>query len=251
MINIKELIGYPKFEDIRSALFIQPHPDDNEIGAGGTMAKLVKMGIPVYGLTVTEGRGGSNVYAPEKLAEIRKIEAANAMDILGVINLGCLGYHDANPIVHEELVRKLVEVIRNVKPNAIFTVDARLPNEMHPVHLQVGKAVEEAFMRCGQAYYPFDENYKHDNAHSVDIIGFYFTSDENTIVDITEVYEAKKKAIMAHASQIDDKTIELYDLLFRTVSGDQNGKIVERLKLLSSLHTHCFFVPDFLKNQLK
>ena len=92
MVNIKELLGYPKFEDIRSALFIQPHPDDNEIGAGGTMAKLVKMGIPVYGLTVTEGRGGSNIYAPEKLAEIRKIEAANAMDILGVINLGCLKY---------------------------------------------------------------------------------------------------------------------------------------------------------------
>ena len=28
-------IAYPKLEDIQSALFIQPHPDDNEIGAGG------------------------------------------------------------------------------------------------------------------------------------------------------------------------------------------------------------------------
>ena len=29
-------IAYPKLEDIQSALFIQPHPDDNEIGAGGS-----------------------------------------------------------------------------------------------------------------------------------------------------------------------------------------------------------------------
>lgn len=250
-MDIKEIIGYPKLEDIHSALFIQPHPDDNEIGAGGTMAKLVSMGVPVWGLTVTEGRGGSNIYTPEKLAEIRKIEASNAMDILGVVNLGCLGYHDNNPIVHEDLVKKIVEVIRTVKPDAIFTVDARLPNEMHPVHLQVGKAVEEAFMRASQVYYPFEDHCKHDNAHTVKTIGFYFTNDENTIVDITDVYDLKKKAIMAHASQIDEKTMALYDTLFRAISGDQNGKIVERIKLLSSIHTHCFFVPEFLKDQLK
>ena len=40
-------IAYPKLEDIQSALFIQPHPDDNEIGAGGTMAYLTHRGIPV------------------------------------------------------------------------------------------------------------------------------------------------------------------------------------------------------------
>ena len=32
------MIDYPKMDDIKTALFIQPHPDDNEIGAGGTMA---------------------------------------------------------------------------------------------------------------------------------------------------------------------------------------------------------------------
>lgn len=246
-----EIIKYPQLEDIQSALFIQPHPDDNEIGAGGTMATLVKKGIPVYGLTVTEGRGGSNVYTPEKLAEIRKIEAANAMDTLGVVNLGCLGYHDNNPIIHEELVKKIVEVIRTVKPNAIFTVDAHLPNEMHPVHLQVGKAVEEAFMRSGQAFYPFEDHCKHDNAHNVEIIGFYFTEDENTIVDITDVYDLKKTAILAHSSQVDETTIDLYDQLFKMTSSNYEGRIIERLKLLYSFHTHCFAMPSFIKSKLK
>lgn len=246
-----ELVRYPKIEDIHSALFIQPHPDDNEIGAGGTMAKLTQMGIPVYGLTVTEGRGGSNIYSPKELSEIRKVEADNAMKTTGTINLGCLGYHDSNPIIHEKLVKEIVEVIRNVKPDAIFTVDAQLKNEMHPVHLQVGKAVEEAFMRSGQAFYPFDEDCKHENAFSAKIIGFYFTDDDNTVVDITDVYEIKKKAILAHKSQVDEATMALYDQLFQAISADQNGKIVERLKLLNSIHTHCFAIPSFLKEQIK
>ena len=140
-------IAYPKLEDIQSALFIQPHPDDNEIGAGGTMAYLTHRGIPVYGLTVTEGRGGSKTIEPEELGKIRKIEAQNAMDVLGVVNLGCLGYHDNRPIIHETLVKELVRIIREVKPQAIFTVDPQLPDEMHPVHIQVGRAVQEAYMR--------------------------------------------------------------------------------------------------------
>lgn len=251
MADITTLIRYPVFEDIRSALFIQPHPDDNEIGAGGTIAKLVKKGIPVYGLTVTEGRGGSQIYSPEKLAEMRKIEAANAMDILGIVNLGCLGYHDNHPIVHDELVKKLVSIIRTVQPNAILTVDAHLKNEIHPVHLAVGKAVEEAFMRCGQAYYPFEDHCLHDNFHQVDILGFYFTDDENTIVDITDVYEIKKRAIMAHATQVDEKTMAMYDALFHLSSEDHSPAIVERLKLLSSVHTHCFALPEFLRAKLK
>lgn len=245
------IIEYPQIKDIHCALFIQPHPDDNEIGAGGTMAVLVQKGIPVYGLTVTEGRGGSQIYAPEELAEIRKKEAAEAMKTLGVINLGCLGYHDSNPIIHEKLVEEIVTIIRQIRPDAIFTVDAHLPNEMHPVHLQVGKAVEEAFMRAGQTYYPFHENKRHEDAYAPAIIGFYFTQDENTIVDVTEVYELKKQAIMAHQSQIDQATMQLYDQIFQAVSLDHPGKIVERLKLLKSIHTHCFFLPEFLKKQIK
>ena len=71
MDEILKAIAYHTLDDIKSALFIQPHPDDNEIGAGGTMIKLVQKGIPVYGLTVTEGRGGSYVYSPEELSKIQ------------------------------------------------------------------------------------------------------------------------------------------------------------------------------------
>lgn len=249
MDNMLKAIQYPTLDDIQSVLFIQPHPDDNEIGAGGTMIRLVKKGIPVYGLTVTEGRGGSNVYAPSELAKIRQREADEAMKITGAINLGCLGYHDQNPIVHEKLVKDLVKIIREVKPDAIISVDDKLENELHPVHLAVGKAVKEAFFRSGQAFYPFEDGYKHEDVHKCRIIGFYFTEDDNTIVDISDVYDQKRKAILVHKSQVDEQLMSMYDGLFKLISADHPGKIVERLKLLYDIHTHCFTVPAFLKDK--
>ena len=251
MNELLKAIAYPTIDDIKSALFIQPHPDDNEIGAGGTMIKLVQKGIPVYGLTVTEGRGGSNIYTPEELAEIRKIEADESMKITGVKNLGCLGYHDNNPIIHKKLVEDLVKVIREIKPDAIFTIDDKLENELHPVHLAVGKAVREAFFRSGQTYYPFEDGIKHEDSHTCRIIGFYFTEDENTIVDITDVYPQKRQAILAHKSQVNEKLMTMYDGLFTLLSSDHPNKMVERLKLLYEIHTHCFTIPKFLKDKIK
>lgn len=251
MDKLLNAIKYPTIDDIQSALFIQPHPDDNEIGAGGTMIKLVQKGIPVYGLTVTEGRGGSDIYSPEELSKIRMIEADESMKITGVKNLGCLGYHDGNPIVHKKLVEDLVQVIREIKPDAIFTVDDKLENELHPVHLEVGKAVKEAFFRSGQTYFPFEDGIKHENKHKCRIIGFYFTEDENNIIDITDVYPKKRQAILAHKSQVNEQLMAMYDGLFSMLSADHPGKMVERIKLLYEIHTHCFTVPKFLKDKIK
>ena len=236
------MIAYPKLEDIKSALFIQPHPDDNEIGAGGTMALLVKKGIPVYGLTVTEGRGGSSYYSPEQLGEIRKREAQEAMDVLGVKNLGTLGYHNGNPIIHERLVEELVKVIRDIKPYAIFTVDPNLENEMHPVHIAVGKAVQEAYMRSGQVYYPFSENQRHKDAYQVPVIGYYFTLNDNTVVNIEDTYDLKIKAIKKHESQVNEVFLEQLEAMYAIISQTTEYKYAEKLKLLKNIHTHAFAI---------
>lgn len=245
-----KMIAYPTLDDIKSALFIQPHPDDNEIAAGGTMITLVNKGIPVYGLTVTEGRGGSDVYTPEELAQVRMVEADEAMKATGTINLGCLGYHNNNPIVHEKLVKDLVKVIREIKPDAIFSVDDKLEDEMHPVHLQVGRAVKEAFFRAGQSTYPFEDNCIHEDKHSCRIIGLYFTSRDNTIVDITDVYPQKRKAILCHKSQIDENLMSLFDLQ-ASLLAEHPDKKAERLRLLYSVHTHGFTIPNSIMEKIK
>lgn len=59
---------------MKRALFIQPHHDDNEFGAGATIAKLASEGVDVHYLTVTDGGSGSNdkSLSTKKLIEIRK-----------------------------------------------------------------------------------------------------------------------------------------------------------------------------------
>ena len=55
----------PEIEKCERFLFIGPHPDDIEIGAGATAAKLAAMGKAVCFLVCTDGRYGSETVPPE------------------------------------------------------------------------------------------------------------------------------------------------------------------------------------------
>ena len=50
------LCSPPDLSKAKRVLFVQPHPDDNQIGAGGTIAWLRSLGVEVYELTVTDDR---------------------------------------------------------------------------------------------------------------------------------------------------------------------------------------------------
>lgn len=237
------MIQTPKFTDITSCLFVQPHPDDNEIGAGGLMCKLADMGIPVYSLTVTRGDGGSDIYAPDELAAIRQQEAQKASDILGVTYLGDLGFSNSHPGTVAEICEKIVEVMRKYKVQTIISVDPDLPNECHPVHLRVGRAVMEAFMRVNQPYYPFHSQKRHDDAYTAEILGHYFTDSDNEIIDITQQFERKMQAIRAHESQVDERFFQSLVLYNEVIAKTSPYRYAERIKLLGQVHTHCFAFP--------
>ena len=55
---IKNAAPLPRLEDMNTVLFVGPHPDDIEIGAGATAAKLASMGKKVCFLICTDGRYG-------------------------------------------------------------------------------------------------------------------------------------------------------------------------------------------------
>lgn len=78
----------PKIEKYHRFLFVGPHPDDIEIGAGATAAKLVDMGKEVRFLVCIDGRFGT-ANAPEgvdsdRLIALRQQEAKNSASKLGV-----------------------------------------------------------------------------------------------------------------------------------------------------------------------
>lgn len=130
-------IDIPSLDKIKRALFIQPHPDDNEIGAGATVAKLTSGGAEVHYLTVTDGGSGCNdiSLSTREVIETRKREQEEAGRLLGVNNFHWLDFLDGHLYDNEELREKLVRVIREVSPDIIFTVDPWLYYETHLDHI--------------------------------------------------------------------------------------------------------------------
>lgn len=240
-----KLIDIPNLYEMRHALFIQPHPDDNEIGAGGTIAVLRKHGVKVYGLTITKGEGGSSdpKLSPHDIAEQREKEANKAMACLDVQNLGNLGYHELTMLDHERLVKQLVLLFRELQIDAIFSVDPELKNELHPTHIQVARAVSEAFQRCSVVHYPLDYQ-QHPKVYSPKLLGYYFTGKANVMVNITDVMERKIAAVQAHESQIDAALLANIYQMAQTNAMGYDFPYAEPLRLLSPAQTHAFAVPE-------
>ena len=97
-IALKLAAPLPGLENYKRYLFIGPHPDDIEIGAGATAAKLIKEGKEVCFLICTDGRFGT-VNAPEgltsdALAALREKEALASAAMLGVQDVRFLRFCD-------------------------------------------------------------------------------------------------------------------------------------------------------------
>ncbi|HOO26063.1 MAG TPA: PIG-L family deacetylase, partial [Clostridiales bacterium] len=88
---LDKLLAPPKIENIKRVLFIQPHPDDNQIAAGGTIAAMVSRGVEVFELTVLDDRYLDLTYKGEGLT-VRQKEALAAQELLGMKNAGFLDF---------------------------------------------------------------------------------------------------------------------------------------------------------------
>ena len=105
----------PKIERFERFLFLGPHPDDIEIGAGATAAKLAAAGKQVTFLICTDGRYGLD-YAPEgttpeALIAIRQRESMASAKKLGVTDVRFLPFEDGGFYDEDELLRAVAAVI--------------------------------------------------------------------------------------------------------------------------------------------
>ena len=92
----KFVVPIPKVESFEHYLFIGPHPDDIEVGAGATVSRLVDMGKKVTFLIATDGCYGSQTadYDKQALIETRQKEALESAKTLGVNDVHFLPYSD-------------------------------------------------------------------------------------------------------------------------------------------------------------
>lgn len=236
----------PRPEDFRRVLFIGPHPDDIEIGAGATAARFALEGKAVSFLICLDGRFGLE-NAPvgttsEKLAEIRREECLAGAAVLGVSDMHFLGLSDGGLYDKKELLRGMARVIGEVKPEIIFAPDPFVASECHADHLNVGAAARELAF-----FAPFAEIMAAYGAESapVQAIAYYMTARPNRYVKLSDEPERQRRAIRCHASQFPEgsealRSVELYlklravDFGIRSLKGKADG-----FRVLGKTQMHC------------
>lgn len=94
-------------------LAIGAHPDDIEFGCGGTLIKYADSGHDIFLLVLTEGESGG-------VEGVRDIEQEKATKILGAKELFWGNYRDTDVPLNQDLIQKIENIVREVKPAFIF-----------------------------------------------------------------------------------------------------------------------------------
>lgn len=126
-------------------IVISPHPDDVEIGMGGTVAKLADDGELITSIILTDGRRSPNPFSwtEEQVIEVRKKEAIKASEVLGIKDVIFLGLPDLKSESNYRLAKaKLRELIIELKPVQVYTPHNHF--DRHRTHQLAGQLVIES-----------------------------------------------------------------------------------------------------------
>ena len=234
----------PKLESFDRYLFIGPHPDDIEIGAGATAAKLVSAGKNVAFLCCIDGRYGSGTVPPEALIPIRRAEAKASAAALGVADVRFLPFCDGGFYELNDLKSAIAKVVGEFKPDVILCPDPQVKSECHPDHLNVGRAASEI------AYFaPYEGIMQHHGASTAPVkaIAYYMTASPNRYVKTSKVLlERQLSAIFGcHKSQFPDgsaegRAIAMYLRIRSLDFGLRSFSLhAEGFRTLDTLRMHC------------
>lgn len=237
------LMAPPPTGALRKLLCVQPHPDDNEIGMGGIIAKLASQGCQVDYLTVTDGALGDLgiTDGSRPLAQIRREEAEAAGRHLGASEFFWLELPDGSLKDVPALAEKIAECLRAGGYDGVAAPDPWNTYESHWDHVVTGLAAAQAAINCNLLHYPAGTA---TPPIELKAALFYFTQKPNTLEDITEHFGRKMEAVSLHRSQITPQMLELYTGYFAYRGQKLSGsdRIAEGVKALTPLQMHC--IPE-------
>lgn len=173
-------------------LAIGAHPDDVELGIGGTLHKLAQRGLSIAIVDLTRGEMSSRGTVDE-----RALEAAAGARELGVAHRENAGLPDGAVANTTEYQRVVIPFIRKYRPRVLF---ATMTGDRHPDHHAAHHLVRDAAYFSGLAkietghepFRPGRAYYFHP---------YYEVNPPQLIVDVSEHFEAKLASLRAHASQ--------------------------------------------------
>ena len=183
-----------------NVLAIVCHPDDMEIGCGGTLLRCAKRGDKVTVCHVANGNMGHMVIMPPELREIRIAEAKRSGDLGGFTTVTCdIGDLTVNASDKSQIDR-LVKIIRDADPDLIIT---HAPNDYMNDHVETSKM---AFYASFSATCP---HYEPQLGKACKVTPIYYMEPAGHMdftpteyVDITDELETKLQMLACHESQL-------------------------------------------------
>jgi len=176
-------------------LVFGPHPDDIEIGLGGTVARHAALGMSVGLCDLTAGEMGSNGTVEERLKE-----ADAAARVLGAVWRRNLGWPDRRIGADPAHVDEAVRLIREHQPRVVA---APYWSDRHPDHGAASAVITEAVFNAGLRKYLPDSS-GNTGAWKAEWICYYFINDSappSFLVDVSDQYALKRQALDCHSSQ--------------------------------------------------
>lgn len=175
-----------------------PHPDDAEIGCGGTLALHAARGQRVGICDLTRGERGSGGDPA-----VRAAEAEEAARILGLslrVNLGLpdggLIYGGGGRGAGGEQQRRVAELVRRLRPRVVLVP---WHEDRHPDHTAAHHLLNEGIFAAGLRKYEAQ-----GEPHRVERVLYYFinnAAEPSFLVDISSTWELKRQSLLAHRSQ--------------------------------------------------
>lgn len=204
-------------------LFTAPHPDDLEIGCGGTIAKLVKQGHRVGMVHMTDGEP-----TPHGTSETRLKEMRAAADVLGVKVCEMVGLPNRILMDSPEARYAVAAVVRKYRPRVLVGIAGRTV-AASPDHYQ-SQLITEA-VRFYSQLTKWDERFDGTPPHRVDHLLYrpiprvaetlHFAT--QLVVDITDTIEQKLAAIGCYRSQFPDERFARMQHYIRSIAGAEGA----------------------------
>ncbi len=172
------------------------HPDDVELGAGGTLASHQQMGSKIGIIDLTFGELGTR-----GTKEIRLQEAEEARKILNCHVRHNLGFRDGFFVNDEMHQLEVIRYIRKYQPDIILCNAAE---ERHPDHVKAAKLIVDASFLAGLAKIRTEWDGVEQLPWRPTSLYHYmqfFDTKPDILVDISATIDVKMESVLAHKSQ--------------------------------------------------
>lgn len=181
----------PFIPKAKNVIVVAPHMDDEVIGCGGTLLRLIDAGANVHVIYVSDSSGGNAGPKGHHLSAVRREEAQRVSKYMGFSSINELGFPDGHLHQHEAAISAVVQSeLRRLAPDLLF---CPFPADAHSDHMATAAAVSQATSEW------------HGTIMAYEV---WTASFPNTVVDVSEVADRKAEAIRLYESQCDDLDYE-------------------------------------------